>query len=89
MSDLLTHEEYSAIANSLNFPTNAFINGQFQSSKSGKTFETINPATGKGYRTTLLPAMQMMWIMLLSRQGRRSTKGTGPNFIQVKEKKPS
>ena len=47
MSDLLTHEEYSAIANSLNFPTNAFINGQFQSSKSGKTFETINPATGK------------------------------------------
>ena len=47
MSDLLTHEEYSAIANSLSFPTNAFINGQFQSSKSGKTFETINPATGK------------------------------------------
>ena len=47
MSDLLTYEEYSAIANSLNFPTNAFINGQFQSSKSGNTFETINPATGK------------------------------------------
>ena len=46
MSNLLTHEEYSAIANSLSFPTNAFINGQFQSSKSGKTFETINPATG-------------------------------------------
>jgi len=47
MSDLLTHEEYIAIEKSLNFPTNAFINGQFQSSKSGKTFETINPATGK------------------------------------------
>ena len=46
MSNLLTHEEYSAIANSLSFPTNAFINGQFQSSKSGKIFETINPATG-------------------------------------------
>jgi len=46
MSNLLTHEEYSAIANSLSFPTNAFINGQIQSSKSGKTFETINPATG-------------------------------------------
>ena len=47
MSDLLTHEEYIAIEKSLNFPTNAFINGQFQSSKSGRTFETINPATGK------------------------------------------
>ena len=47
MSDLLTHEEYRAIANSLNFPTNAFINGQLQSSKSGNTFETINPAPGK------------------------------------------
>jgi len=47
MSDLLTHEEYSAIAKSLNFPTNAYINGQFQSSKSGNTFETTNPATGK------------------------------------------
>ena len=46
MSNLLTHEEYSAIANSLSFPTNAFINAKFQSSKSGKTFETINPATG-------------------------------------------
>ena len=47
MSDLLTHEEYIAIEKSLNFPTNAFINGQFKSSKSGKKFETKNPATGK------------------------------------------
>ncbi len=47
MSGLLTHEEYKAIEKSLDFPTNAFINGQFQSSKSGNTFETINPATGK------------------------------------------
>ena len=47
MSDLLTHEEYIAIEKSLNFPTNAFINGKFKSSKSGKTFETKNPATGK------------------------------------------
>ena len=47
MSDLLTHEEYKAIEKSLDFPTNAFINGQFQSSKSGNTFETTNPATGK------------------------------------------
>ena len=47
MPDLLTHEEYQAIGNSLDFPTNAFINGQFQASKSGYTFETINPATGQ------------------------------------------
>ena len=47
MSGLLTHEEYKAIEKSLDFPTNAFINGQFKSSKSGNTFETINPATGK------------------------------------------
>ena len=47
MSDLLTHEEYKAIEKSLDFPTNAFINGQFQSSKSGNTFETTNPATEK------------------------------------------
>ena len=53
MSNLLTHEEYSAIANSLSFPTNAFINGQFQSSKSGKTFKTINPATGNVIATNV------------------------------------
>ena len=47
MSGLLTHKEYKAIEKSLDFPTNAFINGQFQSSKSGNTFETTNPATGK------------------------------------------
>ncbi|SVC73250.1 uncharacterized protein METZ01_LOCUS326104, partial [marine metagenome] len=47
MPDLLTHEEYQAIGKSLDFPTNAFINGQFQVSKSGNTFETINPATGQ------------------------------------------
>ena len=37
----------------------------------------------------LQPAMQMMLTTLLSKQGRRSTKGTGPNCIQVKEKKLS
>jgi len=47
MPDLLTHEEYQAIGKSLDFPTNAFIYGQFQASKSGNTFETINPATGQ------------------------------------------
>ena len=47
MSGLLTHEEYKAIEQSLYLNTTSFINGQFQSSKSGNTFETTNPATGK------------------------------------------
>jgi gamma-glutamyl-gamma-aminobutyraldehyde dehydrogenase len=47
MTDLLTHAEYQAIAQDLNLPCNAYIDGKFQSSKSKKTFESINPATGK------------------------------------------
>ncbi|MEE9602689.1 MAG: aldehyde dehydrogenase family protein, partial [Thermoguttaceae bacterium] len=47
MSDLLTREEYQAIADDMIFPENAHINGKFTSAKSGKTFETVNPATGK------------------------------------------
>ena len=43
---LLTHEEYKAIAAGLDFPTNAFIDGHFRPAISGKTFETLNPATG-------------------------------------------
>lgn len=46
MSDLLTRDEYQAIASDLNLPSNAYINGKFTAAKSGKTFETINPATG-------------------------------------------
>ncbi len=47
MSDLLTHREYLAIAEALNLPCNAFIDGKFQAAKSGKTFASVNPATGK------------------------------------------
>jgi gamma-glutamyl-gamma-aminobutyraldehyde dehydrogenase len=47
MSDLLTQEEYQAIADSISFPTNAHINGKYMAAKAGGTFETINPATGK------------------------------------------
>ena len=47
MSDLLTHEEYLAIAEELNPPAGAFIDGKFQAARSKKTFPTINPATGK------------------------------------------
>ncbi|PWJ88180.1 gamma-glutamyl-gamma-aminobutyraldehyde dehydrogenase [Mesorhizobium loti] len=47
MSNCLTVEEYRAIAGSILLPTQAFIDGTFRPAISGKTFESINPATGK------------------------------------------
>jgi gamma-glutamyl-gamma-aminobutyraldehyde dehydrogenase len=44
---LLTTEEYKAIAAGLTFPTQAFIDGAFRPAISGKTFDTVNPATGE------------------------------------------
>lgn len=46
MNDLLTKEEYGSIAETIDLPTNAHINGTFTRARSGKTFETVNPATG-------------------------------------------
>ncbi|SEN65447.1 gamma-glutamyl-gamma-aminobutyraldehyde dehydrogenase [Gemmobacter aquatilis] len=46
MTDLLTHEEYRAIAASLDLPQNAYIDGGYRPAISGATFETVNPATG-------------------------------------------
>ncbi|WP_431481243.1 aldehyde dehydrogenase [Pseudomonas thivervalensis] len=47
MADLLSKEQYAAIAAQLKFPTQAFINGEFRNALSGKTFITTNPATGE------------------------------------------
>ncbi|WP_434674006.1 aldehyde dehydrogenase [Pseudomonas sp. R1-15] len=47
MADLLSKEQYAAIAAKLQFPTQAFINGEFRDALSGKTFITTNPATGE------------------------------------------
>lgn len=47
MSDLLTREEYGAIAAKLTFPTLSFIDGEFRPARSGKTLPTVNPATGE------------------------------------------
>ena len=46
MTDLLTRAEYQAIAQSLDFPRTAFIDGKYRAG-SGKTFATCNPATGE------------------------------------------
>ena len=45
--DLLTRDEYAAIAADLAFPTGAFIDGGFRSAASGKVFTATNPATGE------------------------------------------
>lgn len=47
MPTLLTKDEYQAIAADLSFPVNAFINGRFAKPESGKTMNSINPATGE------------------------------------------
>ncbi|NMG29463.1 aldehyde dehydrogenase [Aromatoleum evansii] len=46
MSILLTREEYEHIARNLALPHEAFIDGAFRPAISGKTFRTVNPATG-------------------------------------------
>ncbi len=47
MPSLLTHEEYRAIAADLSLPVNAWINGKFAAPISGKTMDTVDPATGR------------------------------------------
>jgi len=39
--------DYHAAAAAMKFETRAFINGAYVDSRSGKTFNTVNPATGK------------------------------------------
>jgi gamma-glutamyl-gamma-aminobutyraldehyde dehydrogenase len=46
MTELLTHEEYRAIASNLEPATTAFIDGGYRAAISGKTFPTVNPADG-------------------------------------------
>jgi gamma-glutamyl-gamma-aminobutyraldehyde dehydrogenase len=47
MTDVLTHAEYKAIAANLTLASTAFIDGGFRAVKSGKTFDSVNPATGE------------------------------------------
>jgi gamma-glutamyl-gamma-aminobutyraldehyde dehydrogenase len=46
MTDLLTKDEYVAIAKGLELPQNAYIDGGYRPAISGKTFDTLNPVTG-------------------------------------------
>lgn len=47
MTALLTAAEYRAIAADLQAPTNAFIDGGYRPAISGRTFTSVNPATGE------------------------------------------
>ncbi|SHK82138.1 gamma-glutamyl-gamma-aminobutyraldehyde dehydrogenase [Roseovarius marisflavi] len=44
--DLLTQDEYGAMAQTLDFPSGAFIDGGYRPAISGETFTSVNPATG-------------------------------------------
>lgn len=46
MTDLLTQQEYHALAARLDLPQNAWIDGGYRPAISGNRFETVNPATG-------------------------------------------
>lgn len=46
MTRLLSAQEYTAIERKLTYRTQAFIDGAFRASVSGRTFKTLNPATG-------------------------------------------
>ncbi|MEI4486755.1 aldehyde dehydrogenase [Frigidibacter sp. MR17.14] len=46
MAELLTTDEYRAIAAGLDLPQNAFIDGGYRPAINGATYQTLNPATG-------------------------------------------
>ncbi len=46
MADLLTRQDYAALAAELTLPDAAFIDGGFRPAMSGARFDTLNPATG-------------------------------------------
>ncbi len=46
MSELLTKDEYRAIAGELTPPSSGFVDGSFRPARSGAMFESVNPATG-------------------------------------------
>ncbi|MFK7835922.1 MAG: aldehyde dehydrogenase [Sulfitobacter sp.] len=45
--ELLTQDEYQSIASGLDFPTAAYIDGAYRPAASGRTFASVNPATGE------------------------------------------
>ena len=46
MTDLLSHDDYKQIAANLSLPSHCVIAGEKVAATSGRTFKTVNPATG-------------------------------------------
>ena len=87
MGNLLTHEEYKAIAAKLEFPTQAFIDGSFRPAISGKTFETTNPATGKVLAKVASCGPEDVDLPY-KRRATRSRTVAGRAFIRRRARKP-
>jgi gamma-glutamyl-gamma-aminobutyraldehyde dehydrogenase len=47
MTELLSHDDYKKIADALPLPSHCLIGGEKVAARSGRTFETINPASGQ------------------------------------------
>jgi hypothetical protein len=80
MGDLLTTGEYKAIAAGLDLPTQAFIDGGFRPAKSGKTFDSVNPATGAVLARSR-PAAPRTWISPWKRRATPSRTAAGRGCI--------
>jgi acyl-CoA reductase-like NAD-dependent aldehyde dehydrogenase len=81
MTELLTKDEYRQIARTLVLPSKAVMDGQLVAAKSGLTFATINPATGKSWgtclhvpRTTSMPLLQAREHRLPTDAGKRAMR---------------
>ena len=82
MSDLLTHDEYRAIAESLTPATTSFIDGSFRCANGGGTFDTVNPATGDVIAS--VAACDASDIdFAVERRARRSMMAAGAAFIRL------
>ncbi|MBW6070983.1 hypothetical protein KZ856_28385, partial [Pseudomonas aeruginosa] len=63
MTELLSREEYAAIAATLDLPQRAFIDGGFRDACGGRTFASTNPATGEllAQASRNPPSMKARW----------------------------
>ena len=79
--ELLTQDEYRAIASGLTLPTAAYIDGAYRPAASGKTFKSINPANGEVLAESQ-PAVKAMSISRSARHARPLTMAAGRACIR-------
>ena len=81
MSELLTHEEYKAIADGLTLASTSFVDGGFRKAASGATIDSVNPATGSLLAKSP-PAVKMMWISPSARRVKPLMTDAGAVFTR-------